>query len=198
MNKIILLWIGAVVLSTFSLNAQKRLAPEATKRNCQCGFQGIVQGGLIEGNTGPSWHIQSVNGIYYKGWFAGLGVGIDYYMMRTVPLFIDVRRDLFKRAKTPFLYADAGIQFDWLRTKEKRSWGDSDYGRGRYYDIGGGYKITLKKAQAISISAGYSLKTLREERVTFLQCIQPPCDPAKDYYNYNLKRLSFKIGWQFQ
>lgn len=197
MSKQFLILISAFVLSTISV-AQTPKKSGSSETKCACGFRSILQGGLIEGNTGPSWHVQSVNGVYYKSWFAGVGVGIDYYMMRTVPLFIDVRKDLLKKARTPFLYADAGIQFDWLRTKEKIEWVDSDYRRGRYYDIGGGYKITLKNSNAISVSAGYSLKSLREERVAVLNCFQPPCDPARDYYNYNLKRLSFKIGWQFQ
>jgi hypothetical protein len=192
--------ILSFMLGVFSLclSAQALNQPAAKLNKCSCGFQSILQGGLVEGNAGPSWSIQAVNGVYYKSWFGGVGVGIDYYMMRTVPLFIDIRKDLFKRAKTPFLYADAGIHFDWLKSKEKPFWGSSDYNRGLYYDVGGGYKITLKAANALFVSAGYSLKRLSEERTTTPQCIQAPCDPSKEYYKYNFKRLSFKVGWQFR
>lgn len=178
--------------------AQTESKPAQQGKKCSCGFQSIIQGGLIEGNAGPSWNIQTVNGVHYKTWFAGVGVGLDYYLMRTIPLFIDVRKDIFKKSRTPFLYADAGIHFDWLKSSEKPFWGSSDYNRGLYYDLGGGYKITLKSANALFISAGYSLKRLSEERTTFPQCIQAPCNPSKEYYNYDFKRLSLKVGWQFR
>ena len=193
MSRVLIIAIIAT-LSTLSMHAQV----DGQKKGCSCGFQSLIQGGLVEGDAGPSWTIQTVNGMYYKGWFGGIGVWIDYYIMRTIPLFIDFRKDLFKNRKTPFLYADAGIQFDWLKSKEKPFWGTSDYEKGRYYDLGAGYKLTLKSRDAFFISAGYSMKSLREERVVTPQCIQAPCNPSIDYYNYKFSRLTFKVGWQFR
>lgn len=190
--------ITAVLLITVSVSAQKKRQPENKQNKCSCGFQGIVQGGLLDGSVGPSWNIQTVNGAYYKTWFAGLGVGLDYYTMRTVPLFLDVRKEIFNRKRTPFFYADAGIHFDWLRSKEKSGWGSSDYDRGLYYDAGVGYKFGLGKRDALQLSMGYTMKTLREERVVVLQCFQWPCNASKEYFSYRFSRLSFKVGWQFR
>jgi hypothetical protein len=183
---------------TVSLCAQEKLPVAKNKNNCSCGFQTMIQGGLLEGARGASWHLQTVNGAYYKTWFAGVGVGLDYYSMRTIPLFLDLRKDLFKNKRTPFLYADAGIHFDWLKTKEKPGWGSSEYDRGFYYDAGVGYKIALGNRDALQVSTGYTMKRLREERSVVPWCIQPPCNPSKEYYNYSFSRISFKVGWQFK
>ena len=185
------------ILSAVPLTAQIK-EPTAKGSGCSCGFTSIIQGGLLEGASGPSWNLQSINGIKYKTWSAGIGVALDYYIMRTIPLFIDIRKELFKKNRTPFLYADGGIQFDWLKTKEKPGWGSSEYNRGYYYDIGGGYKFGIGKRDAFLVSAGYTMKTLREERITILQCIQAPCNPTKDYYKFSFSRLTFKVGWQFR
>lgn len=187
-----------ISLTTFPLYAQVKEEYSKNAKSCSCGFQSIFQGGLLEGAAGPSWNLQTINGIYYKTWFAGIGVGLDYYTMRTIPLFMDVRKELFRKNRTPFLYADGGIHFDWLKNKEKPGWGSSKYNRGFYYDIGFGYKIGFKKHDALLMSAGYTMKTLREERVVITRCIQPPCNPSKDYYNYTFSRLTIKVGWQFR
>jgi hypothetical protein len=183
---------------TVSLYAQEKQQTAKKRNNCSCGFQTMIQGGLLEGAKGPSWHLQTVNGSYYKTWFAGIGVGLDYYSMRTIPLFLDVRKDLVKGKRTPFLYADAGIHFDWLKTKEKPGWGTSEYNRGFYYDAGIGYKIALGNRDALQVSTGYTMKRLREERLVAPWCIQAPCNPSKEYYDYSFSRITFKVGWQFR
>ena len=172
--------------------------PGTNEKACQCGFRSIFQGGLLEGESGPSWHIQTVNGVYLKTWFAGLGVGLDYYTMRTIPVFFDIRKEILNKRRTPYLYADAGIHFDWLKSKEKPWFGSSEYNRGFYYDAGVGYKLGLGKRDAILVSAGFSMKTLRETRVVFTQCLQLPCTSTEEYYDYKFNRLSLKVGWEIR
>jgi len=190
----------AIIISciTFPLSAQIKDKPVKNNGSCSCGFQSLLPGGLLEGASGPSWNLQTINGIYYKTWFAGIGIGLDYYTMRTIPLFLDVRKELFRKNRTPFLYADGGIHFDWLKTREKPGWGSSEYNRGFYYDLGFGYKLGFANKDAIFVSAGYTMKSLREERMLAVQCIQFPCSPTKEYYSYKFSRLSLKVGWQFR
>jgi hypothetical protein len=192
---IIVIIIGFAGLGT---HAQNKGQAVKTAASCTCGFQSLLQGGLLDGAAGPSWQLQTINGIYYKTWFAGIGVGLDYYTMRTIPLFLDLRKDIFRKGRTPFLYADGGIHFDWLRSKEKRAWGSGEYNRGLYYDLGGGYKFGFGSRDALLVSVGYTLKTLREERLVIQQCFQAPCNPETDHYNYTFGRLFFKVGWQFR
>lgn len=193
-----ILLIALFINLAVPVSAQDKQPAAKSASKCSCGFQSVIQGGLLEGGTGPSWNLQTLNGAYYKTWFAGIGVGLDYYMMRTIPWFVDVRKELFKKRRTPFLYADAGIHFDWLKSKEKPGWGSGDYNRGLYYDAGAGYKLGLGVRDALLISVGYTLKTLREERLLVPQCIQAPCNPSVEYYNYTFTRLNLKVGWQFR
>ncbi|MCZ6992316.1 hypothetical protein OH407_23595, partial [Salmonella enterica] len=46
---------------------------------------------LIDGSSGTSTQIQLAGGLVKNNWHFGLGAGIDYYEMRSVPLFTDVR-----------------------------------------------------------------------------------------------------------
>ena len=55
-------------------------------------FHSQEQLGLLNGNGAVSAGMQSVNGLEMGNWFAGLGVGIDFYRYRSVPLFVDVKR----------------------------------------------------------------------------------------------------------
>lgn len=194
----ILLFAITISLASSGLHAQKKDASVNKANGCKCGFQSLLQAGILEGEAGPSWNIQTINGAHYKTWFAGIGLGLDHYMMRTIPLFLDIRKELLRKNRTPFLYADGGIHFDWLKSKEKPGWGSSDYDHRFYYDLGAGYKIGFGGRDALLVSAGYTMKSLREERVVILQCVAPPCNPSKDYYNYTFSRLTLKVGWQFR
>ncbi len=58
-------------------------------------FHSINSLGLINGNNGVSAAMQTVNGFTKGPWFAGIGLGLDYYQYRTVPVFADVRYDVW-------------------------------------------------------------------------------------------------------
>ena len=101
--------------------------------------------GILEGDAGKTFgQIQLVNGIQQNACFYGLGVGIDYYgSKRSIPLFVDVKRDLRKGNKTPFVFADGGYNVSWLRDSEKSYIGGRNYKPtgGMYYETGIGYKF---------------------------------------------------------
>ena len=151
----------------------------------------------MEGETGSAFQIQTVNGLKYKTWFAGIGTGLDYYRFRTIPLFLDFRKYLFDKPGSPFIYADAGMHFAWVRDRDKNWYGESGFSNGLYYDIGLGYKKSVGKAGALLLSVGYSVKEMREKRI-IMQCgFVPGCWESIERYYYDLKRLSIKVGWSF-
>ena len=57
-------------------------------------FQSILQAGLLLGESRSEFEIQSINGVKWKTFSGGVGVGIDNYVFRTVPVFIDLRTDI--------------------------------------------------------------------------------------------------------
>ena len=127
-------------------------------------FASINQFGIAWGASDDALQLQTVNGAVYKTFFTGLGIGLDYYWERTVPVFIDFRKDIFQKNKTPYLYADLGVNLPWVKAGEEELWYKSSYGHGSYFDVGLGYKIPIKNNLFANMSFGYTQKTLKEER----------------------------------
>ena len=163
-------------------------------------FHSINQVGLLEGESGSAFQLQTINGVQYKKWFAGVSTGLDYYSYRTIPLFADVRWHILNNRKTPFIYADAGTNFIWTKGNTEASWYKSDYKNGLYCDMGIGYSIAFKKGTAFTISAGYTQKGFSENRTGYGPIIIDiyPAPPAyAERFNYELRRLSIKTGLIF-
>ena len=167
------------------------MAQNETK-NKKIVFQSVNQLGLMIGESGNEFQIQSVNGIKMKTFFAGIGVGLDEYSIRSVPLFLDLRKELKKSGKTPFVYADAGMHFIW--DNSNYDWVSYEQ-PGMFYDLGIGYRIPVQ-SNAILVSAGYSFKsyTSKAPQYTWLWNANP-----ENYYRYDyeLRRISIKAGFSF-
>jgi hypothetical protein len=155
--------------------------------------------GVLEGEDGSSFQGQTIHGVYKKGWFAGLGAGLDYYRFRSVPLFASFARE-FGTERFPFyVSADIGTHYVWEK-HERTQWNDfeAEYKPSLYWSAGLGYQLRLrKKENAVLLNVGYSFKKVTQEREIQTFCINPPCDPAFETFEYGLRRLSFRMGFQF-
>lgn len=190
---IILLLLSTVVVSFAQTEDSKSSSGKSYA------VHSINEVGILEGENGTSFQLQSIVDVQYRRWFTGIGAGIDYYTFRTIPVFLDVRRNLMNKNKTPFIYADAGINFPWLKKEEKASY-NSEFKNGWYYDIGLGYNVSFKNSGALLISAGFSQKNFTEKRPApvFIDILPNPY--PYDYsskLNYSLRRISIKMGWIF-
>src|SRR5580693_5768021 len=87
MRKIIILTAWLIIGAT---TGSAQMAPTSTSWK----FRSDDYLGLAAGQWGNSGLLQSVNGFYKGPWFAGLGVGMDNYRFRSVPLFVSLTRDL--------------------------------------------------------------------------------------------------------
>lgn len=177
--------------------AQAGTVGKLAKKSCSCGFSSINQVGIMHGESDNALSLQTINGFRYKSWFVGLGIGLDTYRDNTVPLFLDLRKNLLAGASTPFLYADGGIQFMAGKKAQKGDFYRKEYNTGAYYDVGIGYYIGLKNRNAILMSAGYSVKQLESDNYTDIVCITYPCPGYIGLYKYRMNRLSVKIGYKF-
>ncbi len=160
-------------------------------------FQSLIQAGLLEGEQGSALQLQMVLGVKYKTWSAGGGAGLDYYYGRSIPLFIDVRKSFSGNANTPFLYADGGYNFSWLREKDKIGF-ESDSKGGLYLDAGIGYELPAFKTQKLFFSVGFSQKNFTKtyNSMPYLS-IWPPPPQAYRTNEYVARRLSIKTGLRF-
>ncbi|HEX4852503.1 MAG TPA: hypothetical protein VFV08_16925 [Puia sp.] len=172
---------------------------QATKSN-RWQFHSLNQAGLLEGGSGSAFQLQTINGVAYKGWYSGIGVGLDYYYFRSIPLFLDLRKNFKLGSGYIFPYGDGGIQFPWLTDTQmndlQNRFGNKEYSNGWYLDLGLGYKIILKSKLALLLSAGYSYKN-SESKTLINYCPFPGCDPPTNTYNYKLDRLTIKAGIEF-
>ena len=155
---------------------------------------------MLTGQQTVSGGIQSVNGIEWNSFFAGAGIGLDFYRAGTTPLFLDIRKSFGKGKSQLFVYGDIGYNFTWPGN------GINNYGSndkpnlngGLYTDIGLGYQKGIGRNDALVFSAGYTYKTFSEYITAFPLClIGYPCEPYQSELLYKLNRLSFKIGWRF-
>ncbi len=195
----------SLVFFCFSLSAS---LAQQQKENNWFHFQSINQVGLLNGEISNSWQLQTINGVQYKSWFGGIGAGLDYYRMRSIPVFADIRKTFGHAVNKLFVYADGGMSFTWVTDKEKNNFGYNDhFSNGLYLDGGVGYQIHIRERNTLLLSLGYSYKTVKETYpvpiplyLDFVPNIMPgPGTPSKqsNRYNYQLNRISIKIGWRF-
>jgi len=194
--KLVLLagWMGLCLVAAAQTDSTNRPA----KKSCSCSFSSINQLGLLRGEGGTFFQFQTINGIRYKTWFAGVGVGMDLYPTDGIHVFIDVRKELFDTRFTPFIYADGGIHIASIN--DNKTLGQhTKYSNGFYMDAGIGYKIGFRKRGGLLLSGGYSYKIV-EESTAYISnnaCGIYPCNEYVNIYTWRLNRLSMKLGWQF-
>jgi hypothetical protein len=181
-----------LVLFTISASAQDAVKIMAHKFS----FTSYNSAGILLGQSNPQLSLQSVNGVQYGPWFAGVGVGLDYYYMRSVPVFIDLRRLIIPK-KNLYLYADAGVNYPYLKKpKEEEMWYNAEHQQGLYLDGGLGYLFSAEK-QTGFFSIGYSTKRLRET-IEHAYIWGPPDRPVqKDNLRYQFNRVIVKAGLRF-
>ena len=182
-----------LVCCSYAVFAQQ--SSQAKKKNCGCSFSSINQLGLLAGEKNEAFQVQTVNGIQYRTWMVGAGVGIDGYRFRSIPLFLHLRKEFSLKSNAIFIYNDIGVNYPWLKTEQKALWATGDYHHGVYYDGGVGYKIMLKR-HAVVFSSGFSLKEFRENRTSTFCPFFGPCNDQVDEYFYSLKRITLKLGVQ--
>lgn len=154
-------------------------------------YSATAQAGLVYGSSEPGWQVQMINGVRFKTYSAGIGVGVDSYRYKTAPLFIDLRKNIFDRDQTPFIYADLGtnIPFD---KKESNQWVLTEINKGGYYDVGVGYDWSMKNKLGFTMSLGYTHKYLHLVETYWWRT-----ENNKEYIDYTLRRISFKAGLRF-
>jgi hypothetical protein len=167
----------------------------------QVKFRSVSSVGLLNGSAGPSLLLETIAGLSYKNSFAGVGVALDHYRFRTVPLFIGLRQAFGKGSRSLFVYGNAGYHFDWLTEENEKRYNvfstNNNYSGSIYYDAGVGYSFGFKKADALLFSAGFSYKEVKSTSANSFCPIVAPCNTDVQIYRYRMPRLVLKAGWRF-
>ncbi|MGN6532900.1 MAG: hypothetical protein ACTHK0_14255 [Ginsengibacter sp.] len=160
------------LISPFYLSAQ-------IKKNH---FQSVSQFAIVGGESHINTAFQTVNGIKFSNWFSGIGIGIDYYNYKTLPLFFDGRWYLGEDKKG-FIYGDIGYNFP-VKNKPGKEIGYYDtyhFAGGIYTDLGIGFKTKFIRKSFLLFSMGYSYKQLKTK-----VGITPNCEGCQPYF-YDFK-----------
>ncbi len=167
----------------------------AQNKNTGYRFHSINNVGLLNGSNSVDASLQTINGFKKGSLFAGVGVGFDYYLYRTVPVFIDLRYEFGKNKNKFFVYADGGINFEWVKDYVNH-WNNRsyDFHNGLYTDAGFGYLVEKKNGNALVLSLGHSQKRLKET-ITFLDWRTGVWET--EINRYRLNRIILKAGWRF-
>jgi hypothetical protein len=172
--------------------AQKKVLP----------FTGSVQAGLLEGEQGSALQFGFTGGLKLKTWTASLGTGLDYYGVRSIPLYAGLQKNLFNRTNTPFTFIQGGYHFQWASRPQMdvwRSWVPEGLEKkgGLYYSAGIGYQLPALNKAALFFAAGYSFKEYTEMSKYTICPVIGPCFEQADNTTYRFKRLSITTGLRF-
>ena len=163
-------------------------------------FRSFNTVGLLYNTESIHIGAQSVNGFSKKGTFIGLGAGIDWYGISSLPIFLDLRQQIKWGKNTFFVYGDLGYNIAWIDGDGGNQGLSSEYDNdgGLYYDFGAGYLIPFNGKNAMVLSLGYSVKEMKEW-YGFSYCSWTGQCPSTSYeqFDYRFKRLSVKAGWRF-
>ena len=156
-------------------------------------FSSVNQFGLLLGEKGESVSLQTINGVRKSSWSAGIGTGIDLYSQRSVPLFIDVRKEFTQASNKPFVYLDGGVNFQWMNYIQKEQRRSADTKPGAYYEAGLGYNIFMRHQSAFVLSAGYTYKRIREEYMNY-RLMRGVYGESPEQMISQYRRLVIRIG----
>ena len=153
-------------------------------------FTNITLVGTLSGESSTEFQIQTINGVSWKTMLVGLGVGLDYYSQTTIPVFIDLRKQILNKTG-PFVFADVGHSIPVKTPLEEF---EMDRKGGLYYVLGLGYEMAINKKVSAVFDLGYSYKR-------FSKIIdKEPCRSSLHEfatYDYSLNRISVKAGLRF-
>ncbi len=138
---------------------------QSQKQPAKVSFASVNQVGLLVGGR-ESATIQTINGVRLNKWQAGIGTGIDFYGQRSVPLFLDIRHHFKASGNKPFVYADAGVNFQWLNHIQDEIQGFPDAKPGLFYEGGVGYYLPVKQQWDLLFSIGYSYKRIKDNVIS--------------------------------
>lgn len=167
-------------------------------------FYLLTQLGYLNGDNSANWQGTISGGIRKNGWSLGLGAGIDYYKVRTVPVFLDIRKDIINSKRPLFIYLNMGANLAAPRsveyTNRMNGWWitpQSSFTNGVFGETGLGYTLYSKKKTAIFVSAGYSIKTVTESYTETIYRDFPPYGQGTitdRVLDYRFNRFVWKIG----
>ena len=183
------------LLATATAFSQQEFKPAA-----QYKYFGLHGAGLLLGSSQQSLSLLTTNGITKNDWYAGITTGTDWYGLRSVPVLASLHKAFGKNKNQPFVYGNAGLSCPWEKpySHERNSLSSAHYRNSFMGEVGAGYFISLRNKTALSLSVGYSYKTVRLKG-TYSNIIYD-YSGIYSYYStdfentYHYRRIAIRLG----
>jgi len=161
------------------------------------GFYGIMEAG-VQFSRDEGLVLRAIAGYRFAWqWQAGIGIGLDDYELRSVPIFADIRYDFSRKTNSLFSYAGAGISMPWPSGEQLI--GNEDPEKkipGLYVHAGLGYKIRSGYNHSLHLSAGYSYASMITKYPIRDWSTSEPLGTYTTY-NYSYNRVTITLGYSF-
>ena len=165
-------------------------------------YFGLHGAGLVAGSSQQSLSLLTTNGVAKNNWYAGLATGIDWYGVRSIPVLASLHKAFGKSKNQPFVYGNAGLSFPWENPGRFRynsySLSEENYRNSFMGELGVGYFISLKNKTALSLSVGYSYKTvkLKGKYTNYIYTFDGPSSYySSDFEDINhYRRIAIRLG----
>lgn len=168
----------------------------------------VPQVALLNGDQSVSSQLSLIGGWEKNKWGFGLGAAIDYYKVRTAPIFLSTHYYLNK-TKQFSAYASLGTNIAWPLENQfannfnRVGWSSiqhKGFKNGMYTDWGIRYLFLNSKLNGLTIALGYSTKSVTEN---FDETIYNPMiiGPASitivpRTLDYKFNRIAITIGYR--
>lgn len=165
----------------------------------QVNYRSYNTAGIVVGDSKSAYQVLTTHGVQYKTWYAGVGVGIDNYRTRTVPVIVSLLKEVLPK-NNMFINVNAGPHFVWGKDQRNELWNaiDSKAFPGFFGEAGIGYRIKVgNEGQSIMFGTYYSYKTHKEKFIVPGVCNNPPCQNSTEYIVSKFSRWAFKLGLVF-
>lgn len=154
--------------------------------------------GNLLGEQGSKFSMQSINGFTKNNWSLGIGVGIDPYGHSSIPVFMDIRKSLGKKAWQPFVYADGGPSFPLPNPDLPKTWSSGlpafDLNTGWVAEFGIGLQKKIAGSTQFVLQFGYSQKYYsflnHNGNIGFISGFWPETTT----YEYQYRRWAVRMG----
>jgi hypothetical protein len=177
------------------------LTAQSNKQQEKIRYASSYQFGIIAGKAYTTFTAQMIQGIRYKNFQTGVGIALDPYGFRTVPLFSHFNYVIYPQKNSIYVYGDAGISIPWNNGSLPEKYDNSTHDDwhklfpGFYAEGGVGYNILFnKKRNAVTVNAGYSYKRFKYDENVYIwngfETVQ-----QTDHYIFDYRRLAFRLGF---
>lgn len=159
-------------------------------------FRPSVQIGIAQGENHNGLVLQSTAGVQKGTWFAGVGLGYDGYVYKSLPLFGEVRK-FWGQKQVFYIYGSSGYNFSISDkpTDDLNYYKSYDFSGGVYTNFGVGFSEPISKKTSVLFSVGHTYKKLHADMFNYVCNTCSPLPP--DHFIFGYGRIEFKTGILF-